>query len=86
MVYIVMDNIVVMEEIRRLCRISVFCVGVIVFFVDFDWYCNGFFVGVEVINRLLLWRFLVFFIFLCLGFMDINEVYVEMLKYCFMMF
>ncbi|XP_033085356.1 cysteine protease ATG4B isoform X2 [Trachypithecus francoisi] len=84
-VHIAMDNTVVMEEIRRLCRTSVPCAGATAFPADSDRHCNGFPAGAEVTNRLSPWRPLVLLIPLRLGLTDINEAYVETLKHCFMM-
>ncbi|KAM5228658.1 LOW QUALITY PROTEIN: cysteine protease ATG4B [Ctenodactylus gundi] len=86
-VHIAMDNTVVMEEIRRLCRASLPCAGATAFPVDSDSdrHCNGFPAGAEVTNRPLPWRPLVLLIPLRLGLTDINEAYVETLKHCFMM-
>ncbi|XP_047299694.1 cysteine protease ATG4B isoform X2 [Homo sapiens] len=84
-VHIAMDNTVVMEEIRRLCRTSVPCAGATAFPADSDRHCNGFPAGAEVTNRPSPWRPLVLLIPLRLGLTDINEAYVETLKHCFMM-
>ncbi|XP_045224073.2 cysteine protease ATG4B isoform X4 [Macaca fascicularis] len=79
-VHIAMDNTVVMEEIRRLCRTSVPCAGATAFPADSDRHCNGFPAGAEVTNRPSPWRPLVLLIPLRLGLTDINEAYVETLK------
>ncbi|XP_054114091.1 cysteine protease ATG4B isoform X3 [Callithrix jacchus] len=84
-VHIAMDNTVVMEEIRRLCRTSVPCAGATAFPADADRHCNGFPAGAEVTSRPSPWRPLVLLIPLRLGLTDINEAYVETLKHCFMM-
>ncbi|XP_032125448.1 cysteine protease ATG4B isoform X3 [Sapajus apella] len=86
-VHIAMDNTVVMEEIRRLCRSSTPCAGATAFPADTDAnrHCNGFPAGAEVTSRPSPWRPLVLLIPLRLGLTDINEAYVETLKHCFMM-
>lgn len=84
-VHIAMDNTVVMEDIRRLCRTSPPCAGATAFPADYSQHCNGFPAGAEVTNRPSLWRPLVLLIPLRLGLTDINEAYVETLKHCFMM-
>ncbi|MBZ3888060.1 Cysteine protease ATG4B [Sciurus carolinensis] len=84
-VHIAMDNTVVMEEIRRLCRASPPCAGAAALPTDSDGHCNGFAAGAEVTSRPSPWRPLVLLIPLRLGLTDINEAYVETLKHCFMM-
>ncbi|XP_063093023.1 cysteine protease ATG4B isoform X2 [Cavia porcellus] len=86
-VHIAMDNTVVMEEIRRLCRTGLPCAGAAALPTDADRHCNGFPTQTEVTNRQSpsLWRPLVLLIPLRLGLTDINEAYVETLKHCFMM-
>ncbi|KAK1336821.1 hypothetical protein QTO34_002856 [Cnephaeus nilssonii] len=84
-VHIAMDNTVVMEDIRRLCRSSLPCAEATAFPADSEGHCNGLPVGAEVTNRSPLWRPLVLLIPLRLGLTDINEAYVETLKGCFMM-
>uniref|UniRef100_A0A8C0LNY5 Cysteine protease n=1 Tax=Canis lupus dingo TaxID=286419 RepID=A0A8C0LNY5_CANLU len=84
-VHIAMDNTVVMEDIRRLCRGSLPCAGAAALPADSSRHCNGFPAGAEVTNRLAPWRPLVLLIPLRLGLTDINEAYVETLKRCFMM-
>lgn len=84
-VHIAMDNTVVMEDIRRLCRTSLPCAGATALPADSSPHCNGFPAGAEVTNRPSLWRPLVLLIPLRLGLTDINEAYVETLKRCFMM-
>lgn len=83
-VHIAMDNTVVMEEIRRLCRSSHPCAGAATPPAGADWHCNGFPASTEVTNRSP-WRPLVLLIPLRLGLTDINEAYVETLKHCFRM-
>ncbi|XP_036176323.1 cysteine protease ATG4B isoform X6 [Myotis myotis] len=84
-VHIAMDNTVVMEDIRRLCRSSLPCAEATAFPADSEGHCNGLPAGAEVTNRPSLWRPLVLLIPLRLGLTDINEAYVETLKGCFMM-
>ncbi|KAM6152208.1 cysteine protease ATG4B isoform 1-T1 [Erethizon dorsatum] len=86
-VHIAMDNTVVMEEIRRLCRTGFPCAGAAMLSTDVDRHCNGFPTPTEVTNRQSPspWRPLVLLIPLRLGLTDINEAYVETLKHCFMM-
>ncbi|XP_046939135.1 cysteine protease ATG4B isoform X3 [Lynx rufus] len=84
-VHVAMDNTVVMEDIRRLCRGGLPCAGAAALPADPGRHCNGFPAGAEVSNRLAPWRPLVLLIPLRLGLTDINEAYVETLKHCFMM-
>ncbi|XP_055964381.1 cysteine protease ATG4B isoform X2 [Sorex fumeus] len=79
-VHIAMDNTVVMEDIRRLCRASGPCAGAAAFPTDADRHCNGLPAGAELANRPVSWRPLVLLIPLRLGLTDINEAYVETLK------
>ncbi|XP_039084475.1 cysteine protease ATG4B isoform X2 [Hyaena hyaena] len=82
-VHIAMDNTVVMEDIRRLCRAGLPCAGAAALPADPSRHCNGFPAAAEVSARP--WRPLVLLIPLRLGLTDINEAYVETLKHCFMM-
>uniref|UniRef100_H0XVC9 Cysteine protease n=1 Tax=Otolemur garnettii TaxID=30611 RepID=H0XVC9_OTOGA len=84
-VHIAMDNTVVMEEIRRLCRTSLPCGTAPASSAAPDQHCNGFPAGAEVTTRLSPWRPLVLLIPLRLGLTDINAAYVETLKRCFRM-
>ncbi|KAM5325846.1 LOW QUALITY PROTEIN: cysteine protease ATG4B [Glossophaga mutica] len=84
-VHVAMDNTVVMEDIRRLCRSSLPCAGAAALPADSEGHCNGFPSRAEVANRPSPWRPLVLLIPLRLGLTDINEAYVETLKGCFMM-
>ncbi|KAH0623964.1 hypothetical protein JD844_007192, partial [Phrynosoma platyrhinos] len=85
-VHIAMDNTVVMEEIRRLCKLSCPCPGASAFpLAESDLLSNGYPDGAECTDRLLLWKPLVLLIPLRLGLTDINEAYIETLKHCFMM-
>ncbi|KAM9085356.1 cysteine protease ATG4B isoform 2-T2 [Megaptera novaeangliae] len=84
-VHVAMDNTVVMEDIRRLCRSSLPCAGAAAFPADSDRHCNGFPAGAEVSSRPSPWRPLVLLIPLRLGLTDINAAYAETLKHCFMM-
>ncbi|XP_067395090.1 cysteine protease ATG4B isoform X3 [Emydura macquarii macquarii] len=80
-VHIAMDNTVVMEEIRRLCKSSFLCAGAAAFpAAESDLLYNGYPDGAEVTERLLLWKPLVLLIPLRLGLTDINEAYIETLK------
>lgn len=72
-VHIAMDNTVVTEEIRRLCRMGNCDSGPL---------CNGH-AGASDSHRL--WRPLVLLIPLRLGLSEINEAYIETLKHCFML-
>nr|XP_014425070.1 cysteine protease ATG4B isoform X2 [Pelodiscus sinensis]XP_025036470.1 cysteine protease ATG4B isoform X2 [Pelodiscus sinensis] len=84
-VHIAMDNTVVMEEIRRLCKASVSWAGAAAFpGAGPDLVYNGYPDGAEVTDRSL-WKPLVLLIPLRLGLTDINEAYIETLKHCFMM-
>uniref|UniRef100_A0A8D0B4G1 Cysteine protease n=1 Tax=Salvator merianae TaxID=96440 RepID=A0A8D0B4G1_SALMN len=83
-VHIAMDNTVVMEEIRRLCRLGYLCSGASAFPAT-ESLSNGYPDGAECTNKLLLWKPLVLLIPLRLGLTDINEAYIETLKHCFMM-
>ncbi|XP_019398550.1 PREDICTED: cysteine protease ATG4B isoform X3 [Crocodylus porosus] len=83
-VHIAMDNTVVMEEIRRLCKSNWMCAGASAFpTLDSDLLYNGYPEEAEVTDRL--WKPLVLLIPLRLGLTDINEAYIETLKHCFMM-
>uniref|UniRef100_A0A8D1B653 Cysteine protease n=1 Tax=Sus scrofa TaxID=9823 RepID=A0A8D1B653_PIG len=84
-VHVAMDNTVVMEEIRRLCRSSLPRAGAAAFPADSDRHCNGFPAEAEVGPRPVPWRPLVLLIPLRLGLTDINAAYTETLKHCFMM-
>ncbi|XP_077681977.1 cysteine protease ATG4B isoform X2 [Eretmochelys imbricata] len=85
-VHIAMDNTVVMEEIRRLCKSNFLCAGAAAFpAAESDLFYNGYPDGAEVTDRLSLWKPLVLLIPLRLGLTDINEAYIETLKHCFMM-
>ncbi|KAM9248862.1 cysteine protease ATG4B isoform 1-T1 [Dugong dugon] len=84
-VHIAMDNTVVMEEIRRLCRSSSVCTGAAACPADPSQHCNGLPTGAEAAGRPSLWRPLVLLIPLRLGLTDINAAYVETLKHCFRM-
>ncbi|XP_039343517.1 cysteine protease ATG4B isoform X3 [Mauremys reevesii] len=85
-VHIAMDNTVVMEEIRRLCKSNFLCAGAAAFpAAESDLLYNGFPDGAEVTDRLSQWKPLVLLIPLRLGLTDINEAYIETLKHCFMM-
>ncbi|XP_028339394.1 cysteine protease ATG4B isoform X1 [Physeter macrocephalus] len=84
-VHVAMDNTVVMEDIRRLCRSSLPCAGAAAFPADSQRHCNGFPAGAEVSSRPSPWRPLVLLIPLRLGLTDINAAYAETLKHCFMM-
>ncbi|XP_029789352.1 cysteine protease ATG4B isoform X3 [Suricata suricatta] len=84
-VHIAMDNTVVMEDVRRLCRDGLPCAGAAALPADPSRHCNGFPAGAELSNRPAPWRPLVLLIPLRLGLTDINEAYVETLKHCFMM-
>ncbi|KAJ8781710.1 hypothetical protein J1605_010968 [Eschrichtius robustus] len=79
-VHVAMDNTVVMEDIRRLCRSSLPCAGAAAFPADSDRQCNGFPAGAEVSSRPSPWRPLVLLIPLRLGLTDINAAYAETLK------
>ncbi|XP_007438433.2 cysteine protease ATG4B-like [Python bivittatus] len=81
-----MDNTVVIEEIRRLCKPNCPCPGASAFpSAESDLLSNGYPDGDEPIDSLLLWKPLVLLIPLRLGLTDINEAYIETLKHCFMM-
>uniref|UniRef100_A0A8C3XJT4 Cysteine protease n=1 Tax=Chelydra serpentina TaxID=8475 RepID=A0A8C3XJT4_CHESE len=85
-VHIAMDNTVVMEEIRRLCKSNFLRAGAAAFpAAESDLLYNGYPDGAEVTDRLSLWKPLVLLIPLRLGLTDINEAYIETLKQCFMM-
>uniref|UniRef100_A0A8C5RBX6 Cysteine protease n=1 Tax=Laticauda laticaudata TaxID=8630 RepID=A0A8C5RBX6_LATLA len=85
-VHIAMDNTVVIEEIRRLCKPNCPCSGASAFpSAESDFLSNGYPDGDESTNSLLLWKPLVLLIPLRLGLTDINEAYIETLKHCFMM-
>uniref|UniRef100_A0A4X1SY13 Cysteine protease n=1 Tax=Sus scrofa TaxID=9823 RepID=A0A4X1SY13_PIG len=84
-VHVAMDNTVVMEEIRRLCRSSLPRAGAAAFPADSDRHCNGFPAEAEAGPRPVPWRPLVLLIPLRLGLTDINAAYTETLKHCFMM-
>ncbi|XP_029789351.1 cysteine protease ATG4B isoform X2 [Suricata suricatta] len=79
-VHIAMDNTVVMEDVRRLCRDGLPCAGAAALPADPSRHCNGFPAGAELSNRPAPWRPLVLLIPLRLGLTDINEAYVETLK------
>ncbi|XP_073216525.1 cysteine protease ATG4B isoform X5 [Lepidochelys kempii] len=80
-VHIAMDNTVVMEEIRRLCKSNFLCAGAAAFpAAESDLFYNGYPDGAEVTDRLSLWKPLVLLIPLRLGLTDINEAYIETLK------
>lgn len=81
-VHIAMDNTVVMEEIRRLCR-GLACAGASACAADADGRCNGIPAGAEAPPRPAPWRPLVLLIPLRLGLSDINAAYVDTLKRCF---
>ncbi|XP_038604753.1 cysteine protease ATG4B isoform X1 [Tachyglossus aculeatus] len=83
-VHIAMDNTVVMEEIRRLCKPN-FPAGASAFPTESEFMLNGFPSGAEVTNRPTQWKPLVLLIPLRLGLTEINEAYIETLKHCFMM-
>ncbi|XP_071999293.1 cysteine protease ATG4B isoform X1 [Engystomops pustulosus] len=72
-VHIAMDNTVVTDEIRRLCRLGSCDSGPL---------CNGY-AGAPDSHRL--WKPLVLLIPLRLGLSEINEAYIETLKHCFML-
>ncbi|XP_075386453.1 cysteine protease ATG4B isoform X1 [Tenrec ecaudatus] len=78
-VHIAMDNTVVMEEIRRLCRSGPLSTGAMAAPEPPSSHCNGFPVPAAP------WRPLVLLIPLRLGLSDINEAYVGTLKHCFRM-
>ncbi|KAL7990805.1 hypothetical protein Chor_014235 [Crotalus horridus] len=85
-VHIAMDNTVVIEEIRRLCKPNSPCPGASAFpSAESDFLSNGYPDGDESTDCLLLWKPLVLLIPLRLGLTDINEAYIETLKHCFMM-
>ncbi|KAM3835069.1 cysteine protease ATG4B isoform 1-T1 [Vipera latastei] len=85
-VHIAMDNTVVIEEIRRLCKANSPCPGASAFpSAESDFLSNGYPDGDEPTDCLLLWKPLVLLIPLRLGLTDINEAYIETLKHCFMM-
>uniref|UniRef100_A0A2D4GZK6 Cysteine protease n=1 Tax=Micrurus corallinus TaxID=54390 RepID=A0A2D4GZK6_MICCO len=85
-VHIAMDNTVVIEEIRRLCKPNCPCPGASAFpSAESDFLSNGYPDGDESTDSLLLWKPLVLLIPLRLGLTDINEAYIETLKHCFMM-
>uniref|UniRef100_A0A8C3YIT8 Cysteine protease n=1 Tax=Catagonus wagneri TaxID=51154 RepID=A0A8C3YIT8_9CETA len=84
-VHIAMDNTVVMEEIRRLCRGGPARAGAAASPADSDRHCNGFPAEAEAGSRPAPWRPLVLLIPLRLGLTDINAAYTETLKRCFMM-
>ncbi|KAG8508275.1 Cysteine protease ATG4B, partial [Galemys pyrenaicus] len=81
-VHIAMDNTVVMDDIRRLCRSSLASAGAAAGPSDASRHCNGCPAGPEA-DRPAPWRPLVLLIPLRLGLTDINEAYVETLKRCF---
>ncbi|XP_063771907.1 cysteine protease ATG4B isoform X4 [Pseudophryne corroboree] len=72
-VHIAMDNTVVTEEIRRLCRRGSCDPGPL---------CNG---HAAASDSDMLWKPLVLLIPLRLGLSEINEAYIETLKHCFML-
>ncbi|XP_073530666.1 cysteine protease ATG4B isoform X1 [Phyllobates terribilis] len=72
-VHIAMDNTVVTDEIRRLCRLGSCDSGPL---------CNG---HDGASNSHLMWRPLVLLIPLRLGLSEINGAYIETLKHCFML-
>ncbi|XP_007502499.1 cysteine protease ATG4B isoform X1 [Monodelphis domestica] len=84
-VHIAMDNTVVMEDIRRLCKANFSHTDAAALPPDSDLLSNGYPPGAEVTDRLSQWRPLVLLIPLRLGLTDINEAYTETLKHCFMM-
>ncbi|XP_020844674.1 cysteine protease ATG4B [Phascolarctos cinereus] len=84
-VHIAMDNTVVMEEIRRLCKATSPRPDAAAFPPDSELLSNGYPPGAEVTHRLSQWKPLVLLIPLRLGLTDINEAYTETLKHCFMM-
>lgn len=75
------------EEIRRLCRVSLPCIGAAALPTDLERHCNGLPDETEVTIRPSAWRPLlqVLLIPLHLELTDINEAYGETLKHCFMM-
>ncbi|XP_027731563.1 cysteine protease ATG4B isoform X2 [Vombatus ursinus] len=84
-VHIAMDNTVVMEEIRRLCKANSARPDAAAFPPDSELLSNGYPTGAEVTDQLSQWKPLVLLIPLRLGLTDINEAYTETLKHCFMM-
>nr|DBA25980.1 TPA: hypothetical protein GDO54_010295 [Pyxicephalus adspersus] len=72
-VHIAMDNTVVTEEIRRLCRTESCETGPL---------CNG---HAGASDSDIQWKPLVLLIPLRLGLSEINEAYIETLKHCFML-
>ncbi|MEE6508855.1 hypothetical protein FKM82_023290 [Ascaphus truei] len=77
-VHIAMDNTVVTEEIRRLCRMGAVNAGS----CEAEPLCNG---HAGASNSVTQWKPLVLLIPLRLGLSEINEAYIETLKHCFML-
>ncbi|XP_006005315.1 cysteine protease ATG4B [Latimeria chalumnae] len=85
-VHVAMDNTVVIEEIKRLCRSSSQCAEAAAFpDTQSELVCNGYSSAASADDDLLLWKPLVLLIPLRLGLSDINEAYIETLKLCFML-
>ncbi|XP_030071722.1 cysteine protease ATG4B isoform X2 [Microcaecilia unicolor] len=85
-VHVAMDNTVVIDEIKRLCKPSVACTGAAAFpSTDMELLHNGFPPEARMMDKLSLWKPLILLIPLRLGLSEINEAYIETLKQCFML-
>nr|XP_033813537.1 cysteine protease ATG4B isoform X2 [Geotrypetes seraphini] len=82
-VHVAMDNTVVIDEIKRLCKSSVACTGAAAFH-SMELLHNGFPSEARIEDKLSLWKPLILLIPLRLGLSEINEAYIETLKQCFM--
>ncbi|XP_029472208.1 cysteine protease ATG4B isoform X3 [Rhinatrema bivittatum] len=85
-VHVAMDNTVVIDEIKRLCKPSAACTGAAAFPpADTELLYNGFQPAAGMMDKLSLWKPLILLIPLRLGLSEINEAYIETLKQCFML-
>uniref|UniRef100_A0A4W3IZH2 Cysteine protease n=1 Tax=Callorhinchus milii TaxID=7868 RepID=A0A4W3IZH2_CALMI len=89
-VHVAMDNTVIIDDIKMLCKSEAPCAGAAAAAeafpnMDFQRPFNGYPSGANSSDDMLPWKPLVLLIPLRLGLSEINEAYIKTLKHCFML-